>query len=385
MRVLHLTAGNLFGGVENLQVTLGKYQKLCPEMEPEFAVCFSGRFARELRKIGSLVHVLGDARIREPFSLLRANQKLDKLLQTQHYDAVICHMCWPLVVFGLTLKRNRTPIVFWTHLATDGRHWLERIASRIQPTLAICPSDFTKAALAAIFPNIEARVIYYPVPAPTQPLDRTTRLTVRDELKTPAQDVVIVQVSRMEPMKGHLLHVEALGRLREVPGWTFWMVGGAQRESEVRYLETLRRLANELQISDRVRFTGERSDVSRLLAAADIYCQPNISNEGLPISFTEAFHAGLPVVTTRIGGFWETVDESSGRLVEPGNPDDLAKTLKTLIQNAGLRSELGRCGNLRAKEMFDPQSQMQKLCSALEEAVDLHESGSGRIGQLLEQ
>src|SRR5579872_6438503 len=52
IRVLHVAAGKLYGGVETLLVTLARYHKLCPEMEPEFAVCFEGRLAEELRATG---------------------------------------------------------------------------------------------------------------------------------------------------------------------------------------------------------------------------------------------------------------------------------------------------------------------------------------------
>jgi glycosyltransferase involved in cell wall biosynthesis len=374
MRVLHLCAGNLFGGVENLQLTLSKYRFLAPEMEPEFAMCFSGRLAEELERSGSCVHVLGDTHIRDPLSIIRSNQKLDRLLRILKCDIAICHMNWPLVLFGLTLRRNRVPTVFWTHLATDGKHWLERLASRMQPVMTISPSAFTKSSVSRLFPDVEARVIYYPVPEPRKFEREAARTSLRKEFSTPLGDVVIVQVSRMEPMKGHILHLEGLARLREIPGWTCWMVGGVQRESEIRYFERLTETADQLGISDRIRFTGERGDVSGVLAAADIYCQPNISNEGLPISFTEAFYAGLPVVTTRIGGFWEAVDETCGRLVTPNDPDALAADIKSLIENKLLRLELGERGQQRARKMFDPAVQIPKLHTILKEAT---QSGKG--------
>ena len=54
-------------------------------------------------------------------------------------------------------------------------------------------------------------------------------------------------------------------------------------------------------IADRVRFLGERFDVPRLLAAADVHCQPNSGPEPFGIAFIEALYASLPVVSTRIG------------------------------------------------------------------------------------
>ena len=52
LRVLHVNAGNLFGGVETFLVTLARCHDLCPDMVPEYAVCFPGRFRDELTAAG---------------------------------------------------------------------------------------------------------------------------------------------------------------------------------------------------------------------------------------------------------------------------------------------------------------------------------------------
>jgi hypothetical protein len=59
MRVLHLYAGNLYGGIETFLVTLAKTQALVPQMQHEFALCFPGRLATELETAGAVVMRLG--------------------------------------------------------------------------------------------------------------------------------------------------------------------------------------------------------------------------------------------------------------------------------------------------------------------------------------
>src|ERR1700674_4123446 len=152
----------------------------------------------------------------------------------------------------------------------------------------------------------------------------------------------------MEEWKGHRLHLKALARLAGVPGWTCWMVGGAQRPHEVRYLEALRAESVALGIGPRVNFLGQRSDGARLLAAADIHCQPNTGPEPFGITFIEALYAGLPVVTTAIGGALEIVDGSCGMLVQRDDPATLAVALRELIENCELRARLGAAGPVRA-------------------------------------
>jgi glycosyltransferase involved in cell wall biosynthesis len=143
------------------------------------------------------------------------------------------------------------------------------------------------------------------------------------------------------------------------------MVGGAQRPHEKRYLKGLRAEAAALGIGSRVNFLGQRSDVARLLAAADIHCQPNTGPEPFGITFVEALYAGLPVVTTAIGGALEIVDGSCGMLVAPNDPAALAGALRRLIEDRELRARLGAAGPARAKALCDPQAQMLALARAL--------------------
>ena len=77
MRVLHIVSGRLYGGVETALVTMARYRLLCPEVEPEFAVCFDGRLRDELTAAGAPVHMLGEVRVRHPLSIFRARRRLD--------------------------------------------------------------------------------------------------------------------------------------------------------------------------------------------------------------------------------------------------------------------------------------------------------------------
>ena len=59
MRVLHIVSGRLYGGVETALVTMARCRDLCPEIEPEFALCFDGRLRDELTGGGTPVHIAG--------------------------------------------------------------------------------------------------------------------------------------------------------------------------------------------------------------------------------------------------------------------------------------------------------------------------------------
>jgi glycosyltransferase involved in cell wall biosynthesis len=177
----------------------------------------------------------------------------------------------------------------------------------------------------------------------------------------PNDVVVILQVSRMEAWKGHMLHLQALSKIKDMREWVCWILGGPQRPEEERYMSMLQRTAAELGIGSRVRFLGQRKDVPRLLAAADVFCQPNKGPEPFGIVFIEALWAGLPVLTTAMGGPMEIIDESCGFLVEPENPAVLADSLRKLIESPELRARLGRGGAPRAQQLCNPASQINKI------------------------
>jgi glycosyltransferase involved in cell wall biosynthesis len=361
MRVLHVYAGNLYGGVETLLGTLARYQGLCPNMEPEFALCFTGRLAGELADAGVAVYPLGGVRISRPWTVWQARRRLARLLARQRFDAVICHSCWPHVVFGPVVRRRCLPLVLWAHDAYAGKHWLERRARRIRPDLVLANSRFTQAALPNLFADVRSEVLYLPVEAPDGGDRELHRRRLREELQTPADATVIIQVSRLERWKGHSLLLEALAQLRELPGWVCWVAGGAQRPQEAAYLAELRDLAARFGLTDRVRFLGQRNDVPQLLAGADIHCQPNTGPEPFGIAFVEALYAGLPVVTTALGGALEIVDPTCGMLVPPGPVGPLADALDRLIQDADFRRALGREGPARARTLCEPRAQLGKL------------------------
>jgi glycosyltransferase involved in cell wall biosynthesis len=367
MRVLHVYSGNLYGGVETFLHTVAREQGRQPGLTHAFALCFEGRLAAELRETGAQLHLLGEARVGRPWTVWRARVALRELLQRERYDAVLCHAIWPQALFGPVVRAAGVPLVFYQHDALNGRHWLERWARVTAPDLVITNSRYSAGTLAAVYPHARSRLAYCPVLAPAR-TGGEDRARLRAELGAGDGDVVIVQTSRMQEWKGQRLLLEALGRLRQVPGWRAWVAGGAQRPEEETYLAGLKAQAEGLGLADRVSFLGQRSDVPQLLRAADIHCQPNVSAEPFGIAFVEALQAGLPVVTTAMGGPLEIVDFSCGVLVPP-RPAPLAVELRKLIEHPEVRQRLGAAGPARAAKLCDPSVYLRNLDEALRDVV----------------
>ncbi|HEX5272185.1 MAG TPA: glycosyltransferase family 4 protein [Gemmataceae bacterium] len=363
MRALHVYAGNLFGGVENLLLTLARQRALCPAMEPSFALCFEGRLSAGLRESGAAVHSPGPVRVSRPWTLWRARRRLRRLLGQERPDVVIHHGCWPHAVFAPVARSRSVPFVFWAHDLPTGRHWLERWARRTRPDLVLANSRATDAALVRLFDDLPRAVLYCPVPA-VRPDAGPNRARLRESLGTAPDSVVVLQASRLERWKGQALLLRALARLRHDPRWTCWLAGGPQRPAEAVYLAELRESAGDLGIAGRVRFLGERADVPGLLAAADIHCQPNTGPEPFGLAFVEALGAARPVVATALGGALEIIDDTCGLLVSP-DALPLAEGLRRLIHDAGLRARLGSAGPARARALCDPARQIGRLYELL--------------------
>ena len=369
MRILHVYSGNLYGGIENLLTTLACHRELCPALEPEFALCFEGRLSSELEASGVPVHLLGNVRVSRPLTVLRSRNALRELLRRKRFDAVICHSVWSQAIFGPVVRSAKLPLLFWLHDVPDGESWLERWARMTPPDLGLCNSEFTRGFLPALYPLVRGEVVYTPVAPPEIRYSSVDRGDVREQFNTPDNAAVIVQVGRWEPYKGRMFHVEALGRLRDLPNWACWHVGSPQRPHEVQYFEEVKAAAARLGIQDRVHFVGWQSDVNRVLAAADIFCQPNAAPEPLGVVFLEALNARLPVITTAMGGPREIVNQSCGILVPPGDVGELSGALKSLILDDALRMKLGEAGPARARQISDPATHLRRLYEAVADVV----------------
>ena len=360
MRVLHLGAGNLFGGVERVLLTLARLRHLTPLMEPEFGLCFRGPTGDRLAAAGVAVHDLGAVRGRRPWTVVAARRRLMELLAARGYEVVVCHACWPHAVFAPAVRAAGVRLVAFAHDSLTGRPWVERWAGRTPPDLVLANSRFTAATVPRVFPGVRTEVAGLPVesPAPAAPEDAAA---LRRELGAPPGEVVVLQASRLDRTKGAGLTLAALATLADVPGWTLWLAGGPQRPGDAAYLAELRDAARRHGIASRVRFLGQRDDVPRLLRAADLFCQPNTAPESFGLALVEALAAGLPVVTSGVGGGAEVVTPACGVLVSPGDTATLAAVLRRLIVDTPERRRLGAAGPARARELCDPAVTMPRL------------------------
>jgi glycosyltransferase involved in cell wall biosynthesis len=141
-----------------------------------------------------------------------------------------------------------------------------------------------------------------------------------------------------------------LAAVARLPGVGVVLVGDGE------LLLAARRFAGELGLLDRVVFTGFRDDVPRILPTFDVLALPS-TREGFGLSIVEAMLAGVPVVSTTVGGIPEVViDGETGLLVAPRDAEALARALARLLSDAALAQRLREAGRCRARQRFSAEA-----------------------------
>lgn len=113
--------------------------------------------------------------------------------------------------------------------------------------------------------------------------------------------------------------------------------------------------ARARRLSSMVQFVGYKSqaEVAETLRRMDMLVLPSFA-EGVPVVLMEAMAAGIPVVTTRIAGVPELVEDGvAGILVLPGDVAALANAISTLLDDPDLRSDMGRAGRQKVGDEFN--------------------------------
>lgn len=132
----------------------------------------------------------------------------------------------------------------------------------------------------------------------------------------------------------------------------------------------LQQLADQLGISEQVRFLGPVADVSGLLAAADL-CVHSSRSEGIPNAVLEAMASGLPVVGSDIAGLREAVgDEGAPFLATVGDSRALALKIIRLLNDPQLRYQQGQAMRHRAAQLFKSERMCCKTVAFLQAALD---------------
>ena len=266
---------------------------------------------------------------------------------------------------------NRRPALVYTEHGrlSDARpSWKRRLVnpwlSRFDAAFVAVSHELRDHMVDARFPGERVGVIHNGIDAgavPT-PFDRHHArhlLGVDDEAFT------VFTVARLDPVKDLLTLLDAFAIVRKQISSSRLVIVGDGPERE-----TLSRRAASPDLSRSVRITGFRSDVRKVLAAADVYVNSSVS-EGVSITILEALAARIPVVATAVGGTPEVVsDGSEGMLVPPRAPARMAAAILALAHDPQQRRALGAAGRVRVEDAFTIERMVAEYAALYRTLVD---------------
>ncbi len=246
----------------------------------------------------------------------------------------------------------------------DAPHWLEwlhgrLINSRVATALVAVSTRVKELAVTGEGIRPE-RVTLIPngvsLP-PTGAFSQEKIDQIRQALDIQTDVPVLISVGRLSRQKGHRYLLEAVPSVLErFPQAVLLIVGDGPQRAE------LEQQAQGLGIDASVRFLGTRDDVYQLLAAADVFVLPSVS-EGMPMALLEALGMGVAVVASNLTGIADVVEDGChGLLTAPGKPDSLASAVIRLLEDESLRASLSQNGQQLVRQEYT----VDRMCKRYE-------------------
>ncbi|HVU61735.1 MAG TPA: glycosyltransferase family 4 protein [Mycobacteriales bacterium] len=263
-------------------------------------------------------------------------------------------------------------LVTWHNavLVTGLRRVAHRLASRYAArgadlTLGASPDLTVAARVAGARDARDTFVVAPPMPAASRP-----RSAVRADLGVGERPVVLA-VGRLQAQKRLDVLVAAAARWRPDADAPVVVIAGSGPDATA-----LR--AQAAASGAEVRLLGARDDVPDLFAAADVVALPSVW-EARSLVAQEALRAGVPLVTTPVGGLPDLVGDAAV-MVPVGDAVALGAALDELIADEGLRRSLADAGRARAATWPTLDAAVEELATAYRDLVARRSAANRRHG-----
>jgi glycosyltransferase involved in cell wall biosynthesis len=350
------------GGAERVVLDLAKVQRAAGHRVAVVTLSNpDGALAGELRRVVTrLESVPKRARGTDPTLPLR----LARWFRAHGIDVVHTHNELPLIYGAPAGKLARAVVVHSKHgivPVSRGAHWLRRAAaSAADLFVAVSAATADTARANRECAPEKLRVVINGTDLSRFPAPEGTRATIRRELGIPADARVLITIGRLVKEKNHALLLRAVALLLRDDRRLILVGDGPLRDE-------LRARVEGLENGRYVHLTGARHDVPALLAGADAFVLSSDS-EGLPIGLLEAWAAGLPVVSTAVGGIPAAVrPDDTGLLVPPGDEGGLTTALRRVFEGDEALRRMAERGRAHALDTYSAEHMADAYFSLYEE------------------
>lgn len=372
LRIAHLIESDGPGGAERVLAQLASALQASGASNVVFLPAGGeGWLAGELKDSGVVIEHF---HIERPVSVACARM-LERAFRRHRIDVAHSHE-FSMAVYGAWAShRVGIPHIVTMH---GGRYYAHRLRRRLALRMAIALSAQTIAVSHDLADHLSrdlwirrSRILMIPNGVRSVHPDG---VTVRKELTPGPVDQLLVAIGNLYPVKGHAHLVDALALLAgRYPGLHVAIAGRGP------LADALAEQARQRGLADRVHLLGLRSDVAALLASADIFVLPSLS-EGLPLALLEAMFAGCPTVATDVGEVRAALEDGeAGLLVPPGNAVALAAALDDLLSNPARARALGARAACRAAAEYDVSQMVRRYVETYHRVLPARRKGVPRI------
>jgi glycosyltransferase involved in cell wall biosynthesis len=260
-----------------------------------------------------------------------------KLVRRERFDIVDTHGSRDGATHGF--GRDIAPVIRTRHLSTPMKPKLHRrLQWRWGCDRAIAAAHVIKDDLAkkGFMPASKIDVVgewaadeFFDVA-----MKDARRASVADEFALPKDQPIVCVVGMLRGDKAQEILIKTVAELKKRGRAISGLIVGSDTDSAKGYETFLRTTAEQLGVSDNIRFTGYRDDVARLTQAADILTICSVAVEAQSRTAPQAFAARTPVIASRIGGVAELVEDGvTGRLVPPGDVTAYADAIERALDD----------------------------------------------------
>ncbi len=185
------------------------------------------------------------------------------------------------------------------------------------------------------------------------------RRTIRESLGLAPDDLVFGNLARLWPEKGHRYLIDALRIVIDKhPSVKLVIIGTGPLE------ERIRAQIAQLGLADNVIFAGFPDNVTGIIKILDAQVHSSVY-EGLPIAILQGMAAGLPIVSTDVGGIREVLAHGeNGLIVPPGDSQQIATAMLQLLDDAAAAKRMGDAAQTFVRENYSMEKALRNLEAA---------------------
>ncbi len=358
MHILQILPMLEVGGVETGTVDLAR--ELVKRGHKVTVVSGGGRMVKDLADI-DVRHIKLPVYKKSFFIALKMIGRLERIINDGRVDIVHARSRVPAIIAFFATRRTDTSLITTAH-GYYSTHALSRVMA--WGRFVIVASSVIGRHMIEDFGVPRDRIRFIPRGVDLErfkfnPIDETRQKT----------EYRIGVVGRITPIKGHAFFLQAIARVvRIFPKVKVLIVGDAPK-SKPEYKENLKTLIRKLNIEKFVEFLGSRHDMPEVMSNLDLLVLPSVGQEAFGRVIIEAGAAGVPVISGRIGGAVDIIEDGkTGILVKPCDIMEMVDSIIKLLKDRPLAKTLADAARKKVEKDYSLARMAENTIKVYEEA-----------------